>query len=154
MSPVLQLANDLRDSDLLQNLRSRLEKIQRLTQHVVHKVDNIDDKVDSIDGKVEDIRKYLARSNQSATLLPSDTVVRQQMPLKPEVFHGRDDLVKDIVQMLLHKETSRICILGPGGMGKTSVSLAVVESPLLQDRFPPCNRIWVPCIEATSPTLF
>ena len=73
--------------------------------------------------------------------------------MKPEVFHGRDDLVKEIAQFLLQEETSRVCILGPGGMGKTSVSLAVVESPLIQDRFPPCNRIWVPCIEATSPTL-
>ena len=138
ISPILQLANDLRDSDLLQNLQSRLER-------VVHKVDNIDN-------KVEDIHKYLFRSKRSATF-PLDTVGRQHMPLKPEVFHGRDDIVKDIAQLLLQEETSRICILGPGGMGKTSVSLAVVESPLLQDRFPPCNRIWVPCIEATSATL-
>ena len=145
MSPILQLANDLRDSDLLKNLQSRLEKIQYLMQHVAHKVDDIDD-------KVEDIHKYLLRSKQLATL-PSDMVARQQMPLKPGVFHGRDDLVKDIVQFLLQDETSRVCILGPGGMGKTAVSLAVVESPLLQERFSPGNSIWVPCIEATSVTL-
>jgi tetratricopeptide (TPR) repeat protein len=75
------------------------------------------------------------------------------MPLKPEIFHGRDDFVGDIAQLLLQEETSRICILGPGGMGKTSVSLAVVKLPLIKERFPGKNCVWVPCIEATSATL-
>ena len=91
--------------------------------------------------------------NTHFPLHPLDTVVRQEMPLKPEVFHGRDDFVEDIAQLLLHEETSRICILGPGGMGKTSVSLAVVELPLIAERFPGRNCVWVPCIEATSATL-
>ena len=75
------------------------------------------------------------------------------MPLKPEIFHGRDDFVKDIARSLLQEEISRICILGPGGMGKTSVSLAVVDLPLIKERFPGGNCVWVPCIEATSVTL-
>ena len=75
------------------------------------------------------------------------------MPLKPEIFHGRDDFVQDIARLLMREETSRICILGPGGMGKTSVSLAVVELPLIKERFPNGNCVWVPCIEATSSTL-
>jgi tetratricopeptide (TPR) repeat protein len=75
------------------------------------------------------------------------------MPLKPEIFHGRDDFVEDIARSLLQEETSRICILGPGGMGKTSVSLAVVELPVIKERFPGRNCVWVPCIEATSATL-
>jgi tetratricopeptide (TPR) repeat protein len=109
--------------------------------------------MDNIDNKVDDIHKYLFRCKQHATLHPSDTFIRQQMPPKPAVFHGRDDIVKDIAQLLLQEETSRVCILGPGGMGKTSTSLAVVESPLLRERFPPANCVWVPCIEATSATL-
>jgi hypothetical protein len=35
-------------------------------------------------------------------------------------------------------------------MGKTSVSLAVVESPLIKERFPGDNCVWVPCSKATS----
>jgi len=110
-------------------------------------------KVDDIHNKVEDIHKYLVRSKRSATLLPLDAAVRQEIPLKPEVFYGRDDFVQDITRLLLQEETSRVCILGPGGMGKTSVSLAVVESPLIGERFPGGNLVWVPCIEATSATL-
>jgi tetratricopeptide (TPR) repeat protein len=96
----------------------------------------------------------ISHPNAPIPLHPSDTVVRQEIPLKPEIFHGRDDFVEAIAHLLLQEETSRICILGPGGMGKTSVSLAVVELPLIKKRFPGGNCVWVPCIEATSATLF
>jgi tetratricopeptide (TPR) repeat protein len=95
----------------------------------------------------------ISHPNARILLPPSDTVVRQEMPLKPEIFHGRDGFVEDIARSLLQEETSRICILGPGGMGKTSVSLAVVELPIIKERFPGRNCVWVPCIEATSATL-
>jgi tetratricopeptide (TPR) repeat protein len=113
----------------------------------------MDNKVEDMHNKVEDIHEYLFKSKRSATLRPSDAVVRQEIPLKPEVFYGRDNFVEDIARLLLQEETSRICILGPGGMGKTSVSLAVVESPLIKEQFPGVNLVWVPCIEATSATL-
>jgi hypothetical protein len=86
-------------------------------------------------------------------MLPSDSVGRHRIPLKPEIFHGRDDLVGEIAQFLVKEGTSRVCLLGPGGMGKTSVSLAVVELPLIKERFPGGNCVWVPCIEATSAAL-
>ena len=108
-------------------------------------------KVDDVHHKVEDIHTYLFKLKESGTRPVSFT--RQEMPLKPEIFHGRDDLVESIAQLLLQEETSRVCILGPGGMGKTSVSLAVVELPLIKERFPGGNVLWVPCIEATSATL-
>jgi tetratricopeptide (TPR) repeat protein len=95
----------------------------------------------------------ISHPNPRILLPPSDTNVRQEMPLKPEIFHGRGDFVEDIARSLLREETSRICILGPGGMGKTSVSLAVVELPVIKERFPGGNCVWVPCIEATSATL-
>ena len=110
-------------------------------------------KVDDVHHKVEDIHTILFKLKRPETRSVSDTLTRQEMPLKPEVFHGRDDFVERIVQLLLREETSRDCILGPGGMGKTSVSLAVVELPLIKKRFPGNNVVWLPCIEATSATL-
>ena len=124
---------------------------------MVNKVDDMHykvvNKVDYMHHKVEDIHTILSKLKSSGTQLVSDTLARQEMPLKPEIFHGRDDLVEDIAQLLLREETSRVCILGPGGMGKTSVSLAVVELPLIKERFPGRNVVWVPCIAATSGTL-
>jgi tetratricopeptide (TPR) repeat protein len=101
--------------------------------------------------KVEDVSTYLSRIKRSAG--PSGTVLPHQVPVKPEIFHGRDDLVEEIAQLLVNEETTHICLLGPGGMGKTSVSLAVVELPLIKERFPGENCVWVPCIEATSAAL-
>ena len=75
------------------------------------------------------------------------------MPLKPAVFHGRDVIIEEITQLLIKEETSHVCILGAGGMGKTSVALGVVEQPDIKARFLPENIVWVPCIEATSAAL-
>ena len=110
----------------------------------------MDNKVDDMHNKVQSIHTILFKLKKSGT---RPSLARQEMPLKPEIFHGRDDLVEGIVQSLLREETSRVCILGPGGMGKTSVLLAVAELPTIKERFPGGNLIWVPCIEATSSTL-
>ena len=110
-------------------------------------------KVDETANRVEDIHKILFKLKRSGSMLGSEALARQEMPLKPDIFHGRDHLVEGIAQLLLQEETSRVCILGPGGMGKTSVSLAVVELPFIKERFLGGNMIWVPCIEATSATL-
>jgi tetratricopeptide (TPR) repeat protein len=85
---------------------------------------------------------------------PANGLTRQQMPSKPIVFHGRDDLVQEIAQLLCDEKTSRVCVLGPGGMGKTSVALAVVDSPNIRAKYPRSRCFWVPCVEAQSPTLF
>jgi hypothetical protein len=128
-------------------LHGRLKKIS-------NKIDDMHKDVRHVAKAVEDISTYLSKSRRSATMrLPSDTTARQQIPLKPEIFHGRDDLVNEIAQWLVKEETAHVCLLGPGGMGKTSVSLAVVESPLVRERFPGGNRVWVPCIEAASAAL-
>ena len=102
---------------------------------------------------MEDIHTYLFKLKRSRRRPVSHSHSRQERPPKPENFHGRDDLVEDIARLLVREETSRVCILGPGGMGKTSVSLAVVELPLIKEYFPEENVIWVPCIEASSATL-
>ena len=113
----------------------------------------VDKVVDDVHKEVKNIMQILAETQRSATLWSSDTVV-QQMPLKPSVFHGRDDIIEEVTQLLMKEETSRVCILGAGGIGKTSVSLGVVEQLLIKTRFLPENLVWVPCVEATSSILF
>jgi hypothetical protein len=126
-------------------LHARLKQIST-------KIDDIHEDVKDVAKSVKDISTYLSTSKRSTTF-PSDTVSRHQIPLKPGIFHGRDDLVEEIAQLLVKKETAHVCLLGQGGMGKTSVSLAVVELPLIKSQFSGGNCVWVPCIEATSATL-
>ena len=151
--PFLQLVNDLRDFVLISKLHTRLREMADKVDDIDHKVDDMHYKVDDTLYKVDNIHTYLFQLKRSGTRPVSDTLARQGMPLKPEIFHGRDDMVKCIEKLLLQEETSRVCVLDAGGMGKTLASLAVVESPLIKERFPGGNLVWVPCIEATSVTL-
>jgi tetratricopeptide (TPR) repeat protein len=68
----------------------------------------------------------------------------------PQIFHGRNKFVGDIVQTLLHSDQARVPILGPGGMGKTSVALAVANDPAITKRFGD-RRHFIPCEEVTNP---
>ena len=138
-SSFLQLANDLHDFNVID---ARIAKIQIQTQQGL----------DGFNKIMTDFLQFLVKILQLAILRLSPTVF-QRMPLKPAVFHERDVIVEEIAQLLTKQETSRICILGPGGIGKTSVALGVVDHPLIKARFLPENRVWVPCTEATSETL-
>ena len=116
----LQFANDLRGSALKSKIYVRLPKMankaddtHKKVEDIHKKMEDIDSKVEDIENKVDDIHKYLVRSKRSAT--PSDTVARQEIPLKPEFFYGRDDFVEEITLLFFQEETSRVCILGPGG---------------------------------------
>ncbi|KAF7373183.1 hypothetical protein MSAN_00526900 [Mycena sanguinolenta] len=78
---------------------------------------------------------------------------RQDMPSPHHIFYGRESLVNDIISLLRSEETSRVCITGVGGMGKTSVALAVAEQAVVENIFSKEYVFWVPCIEAKSPDL-
>ena len=64
---------------------------------------------------VKNIEQFLADAQRQAMLHSSDAFV-QQMPLKPGIFHERDDIIDEITQLLMKEETSCICIFGPGGI--------------------------------------
>jgi len=72
------------------------------------------------------------------------------MPPKLEIFHGRHDYVEGAIASIIdHPEGARLAIMGPGGMGKTSISLAIIHDVRITVRFKKC-RYWVPCGQATS----
>ncbi|KAJ6457585.1 hypothetical protein C8R45DRAFT_1184200 [Mycena sanguinolenta] len=79
---------------------------------------------------------------------------REDMPLPHRIFCGRENLVNEITLLLATERTSRVCITGVGGMGKTSVGLAVVESAIQKKIFLQEHVFWVPRVEAKSPDLF
>jgi len=144
-------ADDMHEG--IKHTANKVGDIHEGVKHTANKIDDTANKVEDTANKVEDIHKILFKLKRPGTMLGSDTLARQEMPMKPEIFHGRGELVDGIARLLLQEKFSRVCILGPGGMGKTSVSLAVVESPLIKERFSGGNCAWVPCIEATSATL-
>ncbi|KAJ7577666.1 hypothetical protein C8J56DRAFT_1031358 [Mycena floridula] len=91
-------------------------------------------------------------------------------------FFGRNQEIKEIVQILtgtslsqpkrswlaqifINKPASSVkyahlALLGAGGQGKTTTARQVMAHPAIKKYYDKKNRIWVPCVTATSPELF
>ncbi|KAJ7899805.1 hypothetical protein B0H13DRAFT_1459720, partial [Mycena leptocephala] len=68
-------------------------------------------------------------------------------PAPVQVFHGRESELKDIVAALM-QGPARVAIMGPGGMGKTTLVLAALHHPDVESRYP--HRYFVSCESATG----
>ncbi|KAJ7038923.1 hypothetical protein C8F04DRAFT_997489 [Mycena alexandri] len=64
------------------------------------------------------------------------------LPAKPKIFYGREPELEKIVQSL-SQESARIAILGPGGIGKTSLATAALHHPDIIARYE--HRFFVAC---------
>ncbi|KAJ7654300.1 hypothetical protein B0H17DRAFT_1214395 [Mycena rosella] len=87
-------------------------------------------------------------SIQTESLLSSSSIV-SLLPARPKIFYGRERELRDIVTNLLTKAPAHINILGPGGIGKSSLALAALHDEQIIDAFP--DRYFVPCDSAHSP---
>jgi Cdc6-like AAA superfamily ATPase len=58
------------------------------------------------------------------------------LPGSPKIFHGREAQLQQIVSSLLQPDgPARVAILGPGGVGKSALSLAVLYHPEIVAKF-------------------
>ncbi|KAG8921974.1 hypothetical protein FRC02_012228 [Tulasnella sp. 418] len=89
---------------------------------------------------------------QTAKNPPSDNLPSTVMPADPKIF-GRQEYIDKAIALLLLGVTARLVILGPGGMGKTSVALKIVYDVRVKERYGQ-YICWVPCEQATSIPLF
>jgi hypothetical protein len=71
---------------------------------------------------------------------------------------GRDDYVQRITEAVRSKALSgagaRLVIGGPGGIGKTSVALAIFHSTELDTCIPHTKRFFIPCQSVTTASTF
>ncbi|KAH7108501.1 hypothetical protein BKA62DRAFT_782342 [Auriculariales sp. MPI-PUGE-AT-0066] len=86
----------------------------------------------------------------------SDSFDFGTLPAAPNIFHGRDAEVRQIVEYILQHlvalHAARIAILGTGGLGKTSLALAVVHEPRIEEAFED-RRFFLtcePCIDTNA----
>ncbi|KAJ7194270.1 hypothetical protein C8J57DRAFT_955095, partial [Mycena rebaudengoi] len=68
-------------------------------------------------------------------------------PPCPQIFHGREAELRDVVNILI-QDSARIAILGAGGMGKTSLAITALHNQQLEAKY--LHRYFVPC--HSSPT--
>ncbi|KAJ7629261.1 P-loop containing nucleoside triphosphate hydrolase protein, partial [Mycena polygramma] len=70
------------------------------------------------------------------------------LPSEPKIFVGRESEVSDILDTL-NRETPRIAILGPGGIGKTSLARTILHHPEVHTRYDG-RRFFVVCDSAST----
>ncbi|KAJ7251619.1 P-loop containing nucleoside triphosphate hydrolase protein, partial [Mycena rebaudengoi] len=68
-------------------------------------------------------------------------------PPCPQIFHGREAELEDVVNILV-QDSAHIAILGTGGIGKTSFATAVIHNLQVEAKY--SHRYFVPC--HSSPT--
>ncbi|KAJ7286758.1 P-loop containing nucleoside triphosphate hydrolase protein [Mycena rebaudengoi] len=69
------------------------------------------------------------------------------LPPCPQIFHGRETELQDVVNILI-QDSARIAIIGAGGMGKTSLATAALHHQQVEAKY--SHRYFVPC--HSSPT--
>jgi len=134
-----------------EQLKSIAGQVVHAADQIIHAADQVVHAADQVDLAIKNFDEIVRSVNQEAK---SKKVERQDMPSKPTIFFGRDELVERKSKLLSSETALHMCLLGPGRMGKTSIALAIIESPLVQAKFQEDHRVWVPCVEATSATLF
>ncbi|KAJ7838257.1 hypothetical protein B0H13DRAFT_2367628 [Mycena leptocephala] len=56
------------------------------------------------------------------------------LPASPQIFHGRESELRDLVDTLL-ADAARVAILGPGGIGKTTLAMAALHHSTIMDKY-------------------
>ncbi|KAJ7595839.1 hypothetical protein C8J56DRAFT_1160178 [Mycena floridula] len=83
---------------------------------------------------------------------------RGYIPANIALFLGRDPEMEELVLLLTQDpgegKRARICILGPGGMGKTELATTVLNHPKVQRCYHLRNLLFIACVQAISVPLF
>ncbi|KAG8926088.1 hypothetical protein FRC02_009213 [Tulasnella sp. 418] len=130
----------LKDLERYEELRKGQEAIQQEVRKGHEKIEY----------GLTEIRDVIKEQMTTPTI--KDNLPSTVMPSDPKIF-GRQEYVEKAIKLLFSGVTARLVILGPGGMGKTSVSLKIIHDPRVKERYVQ-YRCWVPCEQATSIPLF
>ncbi|KAJ7289526.1 P-loop containing nucleoside triphosphate hydrolase protein [Mycena rebaudengoi] len=71
------------------------------------------------------------------------------LPAFPQIFHGRESELQDLVNVLL-QNSAHVAIMGTGGMGKTSLATAAIHNPQVAAKY--SHRYFIPCYSSSTCT--
>ncbi|KAF7327829.1 NB-ARC domain-containing protein [Mycena kentingensis (nom. inval.)] len=84
------------------------------------------------------------------SMMTTSSLSLSVLPPPPQIFHGRQAELDNILSSLRQTSAARIAILGTGGMGKTTLAHAVLNHPETTSLFPETQIYFVSCQTATT----
>ncbi|KAJ7124585.1 hypothetical protein C8R43DRAFT_1111693 [Mycena crocata] len=126
----------VQDANLLRDAANIQKYAQEKHEEVLELIHTMSDK--DIASSINTV--YLSSHNSSTSI--------SMLPSEPKIFYGREAELLVILK-LLKKEEPRIAILGPGGMGKTSLARAILHHPEITAKYEQ-HRFFVACDSASN----
>ncbi|KAJ6533765.1 P-loop containing nucleoside triphosphate hydrolase protein, partial [Mycena vulgaris] len=69
------------------------------------------------------------------------------LPGSPKIFHGRNSELSDLIETLF-RDSARVVVLGPGGIGKTTLAMAAIHHAAVMEKYH--SRYFISCESAKS----
>ncbi|KAG2035382.1 hypothetical protein BDR03DRAFT_1093158 [Suillus americanus] len=95
--------------------------------------------------------KFVKKALELTDNVPSMNVPKNHQiepPSRPAMLYGRDDLVAGLTDLVVNDE--HLALIGPGGMGKSSVAKAIINEPLVIEKF--ANRRFFVTYDGLDPS--
>ncbi|KAF5368549.1 hypothetical protein D9758_002303 [Tetrapyrgos nigripes] len=146
------LARQVQNATDLKKLENDIEAYYRTLQATLGNTEEIRKDITEVKTMLQNFNPEFRQEIQSTTRKPHP-------PPRSHIFYGRDEVLNRLATRLVPAmcETGSkvlLALLGPGGIGKTSAALAVMEHDVVQERYGgESNQFWVGCAKATSTTL-
>ncbi|KAF9059136.1 hypothetical protein BDP27DRAFT_1431795 [Rhodocollybia butyracea] len=108
---------------------SDADALDRLSEQIITFYKQQQVTLDEIQRNMESVQAILAEKRYQGNSSNGSSPRRGVIPVTPDIFFGRDAIVNGFVHTLVSQKSNmaRICLLGPGGMGKSSIAHAVLN---------------------------
>ncbi|KAG6912506.1 hypothetical protein DXG01_014143, partial [Tephrocybe rancida] len=133
-----KLARNIEHTTMFTKLEQQIATFYAHQQQNTQTLNEVHTSVVDIQLSMVDVKAILTQGSPAHSTSPT----RALIPANTHIFHGRDALVTELISVLVGGSRRHICLLGPGGMGKTSTSLAVMNHPNVETRFAEHLRVW------------
>ncbi|KAJ7082608.1 hypothetical protein C8R43DRAFT_1052281 [Mycena crocata] len=142
-----RLIESTNERDLLRDCEKELQHcldVFQIRSHIVTRValkrkdtadETFEDQVSNVLLPVKNLLTQAVSERDDTLELfePSDELV--DLPPMPQIFNGRDNDLSALVQMFAQNSQAHAVLMGQGGAGKSSLALALLHQPQIQEHF-------------------
>ncbi|KAG1724363.1 hypothetical protein EDB19DRAFT_1834219 [Suillus lakei] len=90
---------------------------------------------EAIAGISIDMKKLASELKGNAPTINIRQYHSTEPPSRPSMFYGRDNLVVELTNLVINLNDEHLALIGPGGMGKSSLVKAILHEKVITDKF-------------------